>query len=280
MNKTLTPFMTEFKRAIKLGCMILVLLVSVLAVQVPTVSAGVPSVTITTSLVMSHTMLNITVVHNAPPALSVSHYINKVELTITNTSGTSWVNFTSTLPAAPQNVTFYINYDMGPLLVNTSISVRAQCIIHGWSSAATGSAGPAAGAAPSAPQSLTATAGNGYVKLAWSAPTTTGSSAITNYTVYRGTSAGSLTSYKVLGNVTTYNDTAATNGNTYYYSVTATNGDGTSVKSSTVSAAPSAGGAPADNTMLIAGIVVIVLVLVVVVALAMKRKGGKEKPKE
>ena len=138
------------------------------------------------------------------------------------------------------------------------------------------------GSAPTAPQNLQASAGNGYVRLTWSAPTTAGSSAITNYTVYRGTSSGSLASYKVLGNVTTYNDTAVTNGNTYYYAVTATNGVGESIQSAAASGAPTApgGGAPADNTMLIVAIVLIIIVVIVIAAVMMRRKGGAEKPKE
>jgi len=193
----------------------------------------------------------------------------------------------SILVDAQTNVTFRFLYDVGSLDLNTTVSAKAHCVTHGWGSAGTATVGPAAPAVPSLPQILAATAGNGYVKLTWSAPTTIGSSAITNYTVYRASldylNSGILTSYKVLGNVTTYNDTVVTNNVTYYYSVTATNGVGESAKSNVAFTTPTAGGtspASPDNTMLIVAIAAIVLILVVVAAVMMRRKGGKEKPEQ
>ena len=51
--------------------------------------------------------------------------------------------------------------------------------------------GHAGATAPSAPQSLGATAGNNQVSLAWSAPSSNGGSALTSYTVYRSTTRAS-----------------------------------------------------------------------------------------
>lgn len=99
--------------------------------------------------------------------------------------------------------------------------------------------------APSAPQNLAAVAGLGYVNLTWLAPTSSGSSAIIRYDIYRGTSAGSIGTTPI-GNVAagtlTYNDTSVTNGQTYHYQVKAVNSVGSSVASNTAQATPSTTG--------------------------------------
>jgi autotransporter-associated beta strand protein len=71
---------------------------------------------------------------------------------------------------------------------------------------------------PPVPLDLTATAGNGQVSLAWTA-----SERATGYTIMRGTSTGNETT-TVATNVSnsSYTDTGATNGATYYYVVVAT----------------------------------------------------------
>src|SRR2546421_245521 len=94
--------------------------------------------------------------------------------------------------------------------------------------------------APSAPRNLAATAGNAQVTLTWQPPASDGGSAITNYRVYRGATSGGEALLSTLGVVTSYTDTAVTNGLTYYYQVTATNGAGESPKSNEVSATPTA----------------------------------------
>ncbi len=92
---------------------------------------------------------------------------------------------------------------------------------------------------PSAPQGLRASAGNGYVQLSWSAPTSDGGAPITAYNIYRGTSSGAE-SYiaQVSGSTLTYNDTSVSNGVTYYYYITAVNSAGEGDKSDEVSATP------------------------------------------
>ena len=54
--------------------------------------------------------------------------------------------------------------------------------------------------------------------LAWT-PGSNGGSAITGYRIYRGTSAGGETFLANVGNVTSYTDTSAFNGTTYFYKV-------------------------------------------------------------
>jgi fibronectin type 3 domain-containing protein len=90
-------------------------------------------------------------------------------------------------------------------------------------------------AAPSAPTNLAATASNSQVSLTW-----TLSAGATAYSIYRGTTAGGESSTALASGVTStsYTDTTAANGTTYYYKVTATNGGGASGYSNEASAAP------------------------------------------
>ena len=83
---------------------------------------------------------------------------------------------------------------------------------------------------PPAPQSLQATAGNAQVALAWSAPASNGGSAITGYSVYRGTAPNpdrrAHRPTSAWRRATS--DSGRTNGQTYYYKVTALNAVGES----------------------------------------------------
>ena len=98
-----------------------------------------------------------------------------------------------------------------------------------------------AATAPGAPTLNTATAGNGQVSLAWSAPSNDGGAAITNYKLYRGTTSGGETLLTTLGNVLSYTDTGLTNGQAYYYEVAAQNSVGTGALSNEKTATPTAG---------------------------------------
>jgi fibronectin type 3 domain-containing protein len=102
--------------------------------------------------------------------------------------------------------------------------------------------GVAPATAPSAPQSLQATAGNAQVSLSWSAPASNGGSGLTTYTVYRSlTSGGSTTTLTTAPYLSTsFTDTTAANGTTYYYKVTASNSVGESPASNEVFSTPSA----------------------------------------
>ncbi|MFC5405543.1 DUF4832 domain-containing protein [Cohnella soli] len=98
------------------------------------------------------------------------------------------------------------------------------------------SATPASIPVPSAPASLTATAGSSQVSLSWPA-----SSGATSYTVLRSTTSGSGYAQIASGVTgTSYTDTGLTNGTTYYYVVRAVNGSGTSGNSPQASATPAA----------------------------------------
>lgn len=90
---------------------------------------------------------------------------------------------------------------------------------------------------------LTAAPASGQVTLNWQAPSSNGGVNITSYKVYRGTSSGSetlLTSggCSNLAVVLSCTDTGLTNGQAYYYKVTAVNSIGESSQSNEASATP------------------------------------------
>ena len=88
--------------------------------------------------------------------------------------------------------------------------------------------------APSAPTGVTASAANGSAKVSWTAPSDTGGSTISKYTVtpYVGSTAQSAVT--VTGNppATTTTVTGLTNGTAYTFTVSATNATGTGPDSS------------------------------------------------
>ena len=96
--------------------------------------------------------------------------------------------------------------------------------------------GTASTTAPSAP-TASAGAGNASVALSWNTPAN-GGSAITGYRIYRSTTSGAETLYSSVGVTNSFTDTAAANGTTYYYQVSALNSVGESARSPQVSATP------------------------------------------
>jgi fibronectin type 3 domain-containing protein len=86
---------------------------------------------------------------------------------------------------------------------------------------------------PAPPTNLVATPSDGSVALSWTAPT-----GAVSYRILRSTVAGS--GYTLAGNsaTTSYTDATVTNGTTYYYVVTASNGTCSSVNSPEAPASP------------------------------------------
>jgi hypothetical protein len=84
---------------------------------------------------------------------------------------------------------------------------------------------------------------NNVNHLAWTTPSN-GGAAITGYKLYRGTSSGGETLYQTLGVVNSYDDTAVSNGTTYYYRVAASNAKGDSATSNEVALTPAFKAAP------------------------------------
>lgn len=99
---------------------------------------------------------------------------------------------------------------------------------------------PRALTAPSAPQDFTAKHSggpkSGKIALTWAAPADDGGSAVTNYRIYRGTTAGAETLIATVGNVLSYTDSGLTKGVTYHYKVSAVNAAGEGPKSNGASA--------------------------------------------
>lgn len=90
---------------------------------------------------------------------------------------------------------------------------------------------------PDPPTNLSAASGNGFVTLTWAAGNN-GNSPITHYNIYRGTSSGNTTFLNEIGTTPTYTDNTVVNETTYYYTVTAENVIGESIKSTEVTAKP------------------------------------------
>jgi len=150
----------------------------------------------------------------SPPSLTVS------------SGGSASSTLTITVPSTTAAGTYTVNVTgtSGSLVHSATVTANVQTV-------------------PSAPQNLKATAGNAQVTLSWSAPSSNGGSAIANYNVYRATASGGETVLTTIGNVLAYTDPAVTNGQTYYYQVTAVNSVGESTRSNEANATPSASSA-------------------------------------
>lgn len=92
--------------------------------------------------------------------------------------------------------------------------------------------------APSAPISLTAIPGNAQVNLSWNPPLDDGGLSVRNYRIYRGNSSGGETFHIEIGDVYTYADTSLTNGQTYFYQISAVNAVGEGPLSNEANATP------------------------------------------
>jgi hypothetical protein len=99
-----------------------------------------------------------------------------------------------------------------------------------------------------APSGLRAQAGDGVVHLSWSQPSTDRNHPVTGFTIYRGTSPGGENMKSALtapmSQTFTFDDTAVTNGTTYYYKILSRSSAGKGVLSTEVSDTPTAGLVP------------------------------------
>ena len=99
-----------------------------------------------------------------------------------------------------------------------------------------GSWGPAPLTPPGAPTGLSVSPSHTANSLQWSAPTSTGGSPVTSYTIYRGTKAGAETLLASGVTTTAYTDATAPAGKASFYRVAALNAAGTGPMSPEVSA--------------------------------------------
>ena len=121
----------------------------------------------------------------------------------------------------------------GSIVVTADRTAGGNTVLSGLFLDATG--GPPPPTVPGAPTGLTATAGNGQVALAWTAPASNGGSSISGYTVTASPGTGTCSSASLGCTVI-----GLTNGTLYSFTVTATNGVGTGPASSPASATPTA----------------------------------------
>ena len=101
---------------------------------------------------------------------------------------------------------------------------------------------------PGAPENLDISSGNEYAYLSWSPPTDSGGLPITNYKIYRGNSTGNESYLTTIANILYYNDTGLTNGQEYFYKVSALNsvGEGPAVSDSAIPSSNSTDDPPDD----------------------------------
>ena len=74
------------------------------------------------------TLLNITVYHY-PEDGSIPHYVNTIEVTM----GTNTTDMTIGVQPLSGENTFNVTYNLGPVSGTPTITVKAHCLVNGWS---------------------------------------------------------------------------------------------------------------------------------------------------
>ena len=180
------------------------------------------------------------------PASSGSSAITSYTVTpYIGSSAQTPVTVSGSPPATSTTVTGLTNGTAYTFTVSATNSVGA-----GPASAPSNSVTPGAPQAPGAPTGVSATAGNGQATVSWTAPASSGSSAITSYTVtpYIGSSAQTPVTVSGSPPATSTTVTGLTNGTAYTFTVSATNsvgaGPASAPSNSVTPSAPQAPGAP------------------------------------
>ncbi|MCG7841231.1 MAG: fibronectin type III domain-containing protein, partial [Methanomassiliicoccales archaeon] len=114
-------------------------------------------------------------------------------------------------------------------------------------------------AVPSNDSVLIAVAGDSQIELAWTAPSDEGGVPILSYVIYRGTEEGSEEFLVGTGDVLSFIDAGLSNGQTYWYYVTAVNQAGEGPASNEISATPSSVPGAPRSMQALAGASVITL---------------------
>ena len=170
---------------------------------------------------------------------TITDYV--VQYATSNSASTSWTTFadgvSTALAATVSGLTNGVTYSFRVAAVNAIGTGAFTTPI---------TATPVAGAVPSAAQLVYATAGRQQVALSWSAPSSAGSAAITDYVIEYSSTAGSTWARFVdaISATTSATVTGLVGGTTYQFRVSAMNVYGTGVPSNVLSATPSAFSAP------------------------------------
>lgn len=104
---------------------------------------------------------------------------------------------------------------------------------------------------PSIPLNFTLSTGNRQITLSWNA-SLSGGSPVTGYNIYRGNSSINEKLYAIIGNVTQYTDTGLTNGQTYFYNISAINSYGEGSTTANESGVPATVPTQPQNLKLVA----------------------------
>jgi parallel beta-helix repeat protein len=181
--------------------------------------------------------------------------------------GTPITNYTIYRGNSSGNEDYLIT--LGPVLNHTDISLTngltyyyklsaSNNVGEGLLSAEASAAPSATVISPSEPRNLAAFPGYRNVTLSWDPPSNNGGSAVTNYTIYRGTASGGETHLATIGNMLNYFDPMLSDGQQYYYKVSASNiaGEGamsseTSVTTFAVPDAPDLTAIPTNSSVLL-----------------------------
>ena len=188
------------------------------------------------------------------PASTGGSAITGYKIEVSSDGGSSW----SDLVANTSNTT--TTYAHTGLAAGTTRHYRVSAINANGAAVPSNVANATTGAtAPGAPTGLTATAsGTTAINLSWSAPGSTGGSAITGYKIEVSSDGGSSWSdlaANTSNTTTTYAHTGLTAGTTRHYRVSAINANGTGVPSNVANATTgaTAPGAPTGLTATASG---------------------------
>lgn len=192
----------------------------------------------------------------APPVEAGAASAPSAITTLAGTAGNGYVDLAWSAPGdGGSALTGYGIYVDGALAatIGTNATFRVNSLTNGVSYDFTVRAINAVGTAvdsnvvtrtpvstPSEPTSFAAVKGNGTVALSWTAPVSTGGSAITSYHIYVGTS--STTAYLAAtgsGANTSFTVNGLTNGVEYSFNVTASNANGQGASTAIAVATPS-----------------------------------------
>ena len=126
-----------------------------------------------------------------------------------------------------------------------------------------------------APIGLTATPGNAEVELTWSAPGTELGISIAGYNIYRSSSSGGVFALVASTSNLTYTDSGLTNGQSYWYKVSAVNASGIGTSSTPINIILQ-DSTRADNSLLYLGITLVMVIVIAVTILSARRKYRSE----